>query len=83
MTKILVEQYALPGVDAVEFAGGEVDLIAALAFRTPRRVRDLFVEGRPVVRNGRLVRVDEDVITGDGRRVGRRIVEWSLRRMPG
>jgi hypothetical protein len=37
------------------------------------RVRHLVVEGRPIVRDGRLVTEDEDEIAAEGRRVARRI----------
>lgn len=39
-------------------AAGAWDPVAALVLCGPRRVRDLFVEGRPVVRGGRLARID-------------------------
>lgn len=64
---------ALFAVDRLEFAGAEADLVAALAHCAPRRVRDLLVEGRPVVREGRLVNADEDAIAAEGRRLGRKI----------
>ncbi len=65
---------ALFGVDGLEFAGAEADLVAALVYCTPPRVRHLLVEGRPVVRDGRLVGADEDTIAAQGRRVARRIL---------
>jgi hypothetical protein len=48
--------------------------VAALVYCTPARVRHLLVEGRPVVRDGRLVGADEDTIAAQGRRVARRIL---------
>jgi 8-oxoguanine deaminase len=62
---------ALFGVDGLDFAGAEADLVAAIVHCSPQRVRDLFVEGRPVVRDGRLVNANEDDIAAEGRRVGR------------
>jgi cytosine/adenosine deaminase-related metal-dependent hydrolase len=62
---------ALFGVDGLDFAGAEADLVAAIAHCSPQRVRDLFVEGRPVVRDSRLVNADEEGIAAEGRRVGR------------
>jgi cytosine/adenosine deaminase-related metal-dependent hydrolase len=64
---------ALFSVEGLEFAGAESDVVAALVYCTPRRVRHLLVEGRPVVRAGRLVRTDEEGIASAGRRVARRL----------
>lgn len=69
---------ALFSTQGLAFAGAEADPVAALVYCFPHRVRDLFVEGRPVVRNGRLARADEDEIALEGRRVGARILEWSV-----
>ncbi len=65
---------ALFAVDGLGFAGAEADLVAALVYCSPQRVRDLLVEGREVVRGGRLVHADEDAIASDGRRVARRVM---------
>jgi len=62
---------AMFAIDGLDFAGAEADLVAALAHCTPQRVRHLLVEGRPVVRDGRLVNADEEAITTEGRRMGR------------
>jgi cytosine/adenosine deaminase-related metal-dependent hydrolase len=64
---------ALFAVDTLHFAGAEADLVAALAHCSPQRVRHLLVEGRRVVRDGRLVNADEDAIAAEGRRLGRMI----------
>jgi cytosine/adenosine deaminase-related metal-dependent hydrolase len=64
---------ALYGVDGLSFAGAEADLVAAVALSAPLRVRHLFVEGRAVVRDGRLATADEDVIAREGHRVAARI----------
>ncbi len=72
---------ALLSVDGVAFAGAEADLVAAVVHCAPQRVRHLFVDGRPVVRDGRLATADEDEIAATGRRLGRRITEWSSRRI--
>jgi len=50
---------ALFDVRGLGFVGAETDLVAALVFCAPGRVKDLFVEGRAVVRDGRLVHLDE------------------------
>ena len=68
---------ALVGVEGLGFAGAEADPVAAVLLCAPRRVRHLIVEGRPVVREGRLVNVDEDAIAAEGSRVGRRILSES------
>jgi cytosine/adenosine deaminase-related metal-dependent hydrolase len=64
---------ALFSVEGLGFAGAEADLVAAVVLSSSRRVRDLFVEGRPVVQGGRLVNADEEAIAAEGHRVGRRI----------
>lgn len=66
---------ALFGVDGLGFAGAEADVVAAVAHCAPQRVRHLLVEGRAVVREGRLVNADEEAIAAEGHRVGRRIAE--------
>ena len=65
---------ALFDVTGLAYAGA-TDFVAALAFCAPRRVRDLFVEGRRVVTDGRLTGVDEERVAADGHRVARRIAE--------
>jgi cytosine/adenosine deaminase-related metal-dependent hydrolase len=71
---------ALIPVDGVEAAGADTDLVAAVVSCAPPRVRDLFVEGRAVVRHGRLVGADEQEIAATARRLGRRLPERSSRR---
>jgi cytosine/adenosine deaminase-related metal-dependent hydrolase len=63
---------ALFDVSGLPFAGA-ADPVAALAFCRPGPVRDLFVEGRRVVADGRLTGVDEERLATDGHRVARRI----------
>lgn len=65
---------ALFRVDGIGFTGAEIDPVAALVLCFPQRVRDLFVEGRPVVRNGRLEHIREEEIIRDGSRVARRVL---------
>lgn len=65
---------ALFALDGLALAGAEADPVAALVYCFPQRVRHLFVEGGPVVRDGRLVNMDEEAIAAEGRRVGRRIL---------
>lgn len=69
---------ALFAVDGLGFAGAEADPVAAVVHCFPQRVRDLFVEGRAVVRHRRLVTADEEAIAREGRRVVRRIAEGSF-----
>jgi cytosine/adenosine deaminase-related metal-dependent hydrolase len=73
---------ALFRVDGLEFTGAETDPVAALVYCTPQRVDHLIVEGRPVVRGGRLVTADETVIAAGGRRVARRILTSRIGRGP-
>jgi len=70
---------ALFPVDGLASAGAEDDPVAALVLCAPPRVRHLLVEGRPVVRDGRLVGGDEDEIAREGHRMGRRIAEEASR----
>ena len=49
-------------------AAGAWDPVAALVFCSPIAVRDLFVEGREVVRDGRLANVDAAAIAENARR---------------
>jgi len=65
---------ALFDVDGLGFAGADADPVAALALCAPPRVRDLFVEGLPVVRDGRLSTADEFAIAREGHRVARRVL---------
>jgi cytosine/adenosine deaminase-related metal-dependent hydrolase len=65
---------ALVPVDGLAFAGAERDLAAAVLLCAPPRVRHLFVDGRAVVRDGRLATADEDEIAAEGRRMAARIV---------
>ncbi len=53
---------ALFSLDELGFRGAEADPVAALVFCSPTRVRHLFVEGRPVVKDGRLVNVQEKIL---------------------
>jgi len=66
---------ALFAVDGLEQVGAENDLVAGLLMGASQRVRYLLVEGRPVVRDGRLSTADEDDIAREGHRVARRIAE--------
>lgn len=64
---------ALFNVEGLEFAGADADLVAALVYCAPGRVRDLFVEGRGVVRDGHLVTADVGAIAEEGHRFARRL----------
>jgi cytosine/adenosine deaminase-related metal-dependent hydrolase len=66
---------ALFRVDGLSWAGAEADPVAAVVHCSPSRVRDLFVEGRQVVRNGHLVNADEEAIAREGHRLGLRIAK--------
>jgi cytosine/adenosine deaminase-related metal-dependent hydrolase len=60
-------------VDDLSHAGGGVDPVAALVLCGPVRPRHLLVEGRALVRDGRLVTADEEDISAEGHRMARRI----------
>jgi hypothetical protein len=47
--------------------------VAALVLCGPVRPRHLLVEGRAVVRDGRLITADEEDIAAEGHRMARRI----------
>ncbi len=70
---------ALVSVNGLRFAGAEADLVAALIYCAPPHVKHLFVEGRQVVRDGRLALADEEEISTEGRRVALRILARSQR----
>ena len=58
-------------LDGLELGGAE-DPVAGLVLSGPHRVNRLVVAGEDVVREGRLVRADEDEIAREHRRVARR-----------
>lgn len=70
---------ALFGIDDLAHAGSDRDPVAAVVLCAPQRVRHLFVEGRPVVRDGRLVNVEEDEIAAQAHRLARRIASGDPR----
>jgi cytosine/adenosine deaminase-related metal-dependent hydrolase len=70
---------ALFSVDDLSHAGGEVDPVAAVVVCGPVRPRHLLVEGRPVVRDGRLATADEQDIAAEGHRVAREIAAGAPR----
>ena len=59
--------FAVWRVDGLELGGAE-DLVAGLVLSAPHRVDRLVVGGEDVVRDGRLVRADEDEIAREHRR---------------
>ncbi|HJV29302.1 MAG TPA: 8-oxoguanine deaminase [Gaiellaceae bacterium] len=65
--------FAVWGVDGLELGGAE-DLVAGLVLSAPHRVDRLVVGGEEVVRDGRLVRADEDEIAREHRREATRFV---------
>ena len=60
--------------DTLELAGAE-DLVAGLVFAGPQRVERLYVGGEEVVRDGHLVRADEQQIAEDHRFIARRFAQ--------
>ena len=63
--------FAVWNVDGLELGGAE-DLLAGLVLSAPHRVDRLIVGGDEVVRDGRLVRADEDEIAREHRLQARR-----------
>jgi cytosine/adenosine deaminase-related metal-dependent hydrolase len=59
--------FAVWSIDGLELGGAE-DLVAGLVFSGPHGVERLYVGGEPVVRDGHLVRADEDEIAREHRR---------------
>jgi cytosine/adenosine deaminase-related metal-dependent hydrolase len=70
---------ALFSVDDLSHAGAEADPVAAVVLCGPVRPRHLLVEGRAVVRDGRLVTADEEDIAAKGHRVAREIAAGDRR----
>jgi len=62
---------AIWGLNGLELAGAD-DPVAGLVFSAPHRVDRLVVAGEDVVRDGRLVRADEEEIAKEHRRVAAR-----------
>jgi cytosine/adenosine deaminase-related metal-dependent hydrolase len=58
-------------LDGLELAGAD-DPVAGLVFSGPHRVDRLVIAGDDVVREGRLVRADEEEIAGEHRRIAAR-----------
>jgi cytosine/adenosine deaminase-related metal-dependent hydrolase len=61
-------------LDSLQFAGAD-DPVAALVLAAPHRVDRLLVGGEDVVRDGRLVRADEDEILREHRKQARRFLD--------
>jgi cytosine/adenosine deaminase-related metal-dependent hydrolase len=70
---------ALFSVDDLSHAGGEADPVAAVVLCGPVQPRHLLVEGRPVVRDGRLATADEEDIAVEGHRMARQIAAGAPR----
>ncbi len=58
--------------DGLELGGAETDPVAGLVLSAPHRVDRLYVAGEEVVRDGHLVRADEDEIAREHRAQARR-----------
>ncbi len=59
--------------DGLELGGAETDPVAGLVLSAPHRVDRLYVAGEEVVRDGHLVRADEDEIAREHRAQARRL----------
>ena len=64
---------ALFGLDGLGMVGAEADPVAALLFCHPGRGAPLVVEGRPLVRDGVLLTMEEQRVVENGRRAARQI----------
>ena len=64
--------FAVWRTDGLAFAGGD-DPVAGLVLSGPHRVDRLYVGGEEVVRDGRLVRADEEEIAREHRIQARRL----------
>ncbi len=64
--------FAVWRTDGLEFGGAD-DPVAALVLSAPHRVDRLYVGGQEVVRDGRLVHVDEDEVAREHRVQARRL----------
>jgi 8-oxoguanine deaminase len=60
--------------DGLELGGAEADPVAGLVFSAPHRVDRLYVGGEEVVREGHLVRADEDEIAREHRVQAKRLL---------
>lgn len=58
-------------------SSGAWDPLGGLVLTAPRRARDVFVEGRPVVVDGRLTTVDVEAVVGAHRAAARGLLERS------
>lgn len=56
-------------------AAGNWDPVATLVLCGPQRVRDLYVQGRVVVREGQMASLDQQRLAEDQRRLARRLME--------
>jgi cytosine/adenosine deaminase-related metal-dependent hydrolase len=63
--------FAVWRTDGLELGGAE-DVVAGLVFSGPHRVDRLYVAGEEIVRDGHLVRADEDEIASEHRREAER-----------
>jgi len=52
-------------LDAIGYAGGLSDPVAAIVFCAPRTVRHCWVHGRPVVTDGRVVTIDMEAVVAE------------------
>jgi cytosine/adenosine deaminase-related metal-dependent hydrolase len=59
--------------NGLELGGAEVDPVAGLVLSTPHRADRLYVAGEEIVRDGHLVRADEDEIAREHRKQAARL----------
>jgi cytosine/adenosine deaminase-related metal-dependent hydrolase len=63
------------GLDHIAYAGARADPVAALLFCAPQQARHTVVEGRPIVRDGRIVTLDMAPVVAEHDRHARRLLD--------
>lgn len=61
-------------LDRLDYAGAQHDPVAALVFCAPQKVDFNLVQGKPVVANGQLVRIEQRLLVEQHNRASRRLV---------
>jgi len=61
-------------LDRLDYAGAQHDPVAALVFCAPQKIDFNLVQGKPVVANGQLVRIEQRLLVEQHNRASRRLV---------
>jgi 8-oxoguanine deaminase len=62
-------------LEAIGYAGGLSDPVAATVFCAPQRARHTFVHGRPIVRDGEIVTIDVAAVVAEHNRHAARLLQ--------